>query len=224
MYVYGGPGSQTVTDAWGGSRWLWHQLLAQHGIVIVSIDNRGTGGRGAAFRKIVHRNLGHSETQDQIEGARWLATQPWVDASRIGIWGWSYGGFMTALSMMNSDVFRAGIAVAPVTDWRLYDTIYTERFMARPVENPEGYDRNSAILKAAELSGRLFLIHGTGDDNVHLQNTLRLTNALQNARKQFDLMVYANRTHSLTGGETPRHHFEAMTEWVLRYLRGEPNS
>ncbi|HUF70042.1 MAG TPA: S9 family peptidase [Longimicrobiales bacterium] len=219
MYVYGGPGSQTVTDAWGGSRWLWHQLLAQQGMVIVSIDNRGTGGRGAAFRKIVHRNLGHSETQDQIEGARWLATQPWVDASRIGIWGWSYGGFMTALSMMSSDVFRAGIAVAPVTDWRLYDTIYTERFMARPAENPEGYDKSSAILKAAELSGRLFLIHGTGDDNVHFQNTLRLTNALQDARKQFDLMVYANRTHSLTGGETPRHHFEAMTEWVLRYLR-----
>jgi dipeptidyl-peptidase-4 len=220
MYVYGGPGSQTVTDAWDGTDWLWHQMLAQRGIAVVSIDNRGTGGRGSAFRHTVFRNLGQRETADQIEGARWLATQPWVDASRIGIWGWSYGGFMTALSMMNGDVFRAGIAVAPVTDFRLYDTIYTERYMGQPAENPGGYDENSPLLNADRLSGRLFLIHGTGDDNVHSQNTIRLANALQAAGKQFDLMLYAGRTHSLGGEETLRHLFEGMTGFVERWLLG----
>jgi dipeptidyl-peptidase-4 len=218
MYVYGGPGSQTVTDVWGGTRWLWHQLLAQRGVAVVSIDNRGTGARGSAFRRTVFRRLGQRETADQIEAAHWLAMQPWVDPSRIGIWGWSYGGFMTALSMMNGDVFRAGIAVAPVTDFRLYDTVYTERYMSLPVENPEGYDEGSPLRKAADLSGRLFLVHGTGDDNVHSQNTIRLANALQAAGRQFDLMLYAGRTHSLGGEETLRHLFGGMTDFVERWL------
>jgi len=224
LYVYGGPGSQTVTDAWGGSRYLWHQLLAQQGIVVASIDNRGTGARGRDFRKVTFRQLGTWETRDQIEAARWLGTQPWADASRIGIWGWSYGGFMTALAMMNGQPFRAGIAVAPVTDWRLYDTIYTERFMRSPDANPDGYDANSPLLKAGRLNGRLFLVHGTGDDNVHFQNTLRLADALQAAGKPFDLMIYPNRTHSISGGNTDVHLYNAMTEWILRFLADSDRS
>jgi dipeptidyl-peptidase-4 len=218
IYVYGGPASQTVTDAWGGTRYLWHQLLARNGIVVASIDNRGTGARGRAFRKITFKRLGTLESQDQIEAARWLAAQPWADPARIGIWGWSYGGFMTALSMMNGNVFRAGIAVAPVTDWRLYDTIYTERFMRTPADNPLGYDDNSPLRKAGQLSGRLFLIHGTGDDNVHAQNTIQLADALQAAAKPFDLMIYPNRTHSISGGNTSVHLFNSMTDWVMRVL------
>jgi dipeptidyl-peptidase-4 len=221
MYVYGGPNSQTVTDAWGGSRYLWHQLLAQHGFVVASIDNRGTGARGRDFRKVTFLQLGKWETHDQIEAARWLAARTWADPERIGIWGWSYGGFMTTLSMMNGDPFRAGVAVAPVTDWRLYDTVYTERFMRTPRTNPEGYDANSPLLRADRLDGRLLLIHGTGDDNVHIQNTVRLADALQAAGKPFDLMVYPNRTHSITGGNTSVHLFNTMTDWVLRFLAGD---
>jgi dipeptidyl-peptidase-4 len=218
MYVYGGPGSQTVTDAWGGNRYLWHQLLAQEGFIVASIDNRGTGGRGRDFRKVTYLDLGRWETHDQIEGARHLASLPFVDGERIAIWGWSYGGYMTALSMMNGDVFRAGVSVAPVTDWRLYDTIYTERFMRTPEENPEGYARSSPIENAAELNGRLFLIHGTGDDNVHFQNSTQLTNALQAGGKQFDFLLYANRSHSIAGGNTQVHLFTAMTDWLDRML------
>jgi len=218
MYVYGGPGSQTVTDAWAGSRWLWHQLLAQHGIVVVSVDNRGTGARGRAFREIPWHRLGGPGTQDQIDAARWLARQPWVDPARIGIWGWSYGGFMTVLGMENADVFRAGIAVAPVTDWHLYDTVYTERYMGRPADNPDGYERNSTVRRAADLTGRLLLVHGTGDDNVHVQNTMQLANALQEAEKQFDMMLYANRTHALSADNAPIHMFRMMTEWLMRHL------
>jgi len=221
LYVYGGPGSQTVTDAWGGPRYLWHLLLARRGIVVASIDARGTAARGRAFRKITYRNLGDQETRDQVDAARYLGALPWADPSRIGIWGWSYGGFMTALTMINSNLFRAGIAVAPVTDWRLYDTAYTERYMGSPDDNPEGYDRSSPLHNAARLSGRLFLIHGTGDDNVHFQNSLRFSDALQAAGKSFDLMLYANRTHTISGGTTSEHLFRSMTEWLLRYLVAE---
>jgi dipeptidyl-peptidase 4 len=220
LYVYGGPGSQTVTDAWAGPRYLWHLLLARRGIVVASIDNRGTGGRGRAFRRITYRNLGEWETRDQVDAARYIGALPWGDPQRIGIWGWSYGGYMTALSMINSNVFRAGIAVAPVTDWHLYDTAYTERYMGSPDDNPEGYDRSSPLPNAARLSGRIFLIHGTGDDNVHFQNTVRFSDALQAAGKSFDLMIYANRTHSLSGGTTSEHLFNAMTDWLDRYLVG----
>jgi dipeptidyl-peptidase-4 len=220
LYVYGGPGSQTVTDAWGGTRYLWHQLLATRGVVVASIDNRGTGARGRAFRKVTYGHLGRLETQDQIEAARWIAKQPWADGSRIGIWGWSYGGYMTALSMMNGDVFRAGMAVAPVVDWRLYDTVYTERFMRSPAENASGYDENSPLHKAAQLHGRLLLVHGTGDDNVHFQNSVRLTQALQDAGKLFDVMIYPNRTHSISGGSASVHLFNTMTDWVMRHLVG----
>ena len=217
LYVYGGPGSQTVTDSWGGSRYLWHQLLAERGIIVVSIDNRGTGARGRDFKKVTYLNLGDYETRDQAEAARWLAEQSYIDPDRIGIWGWSYGGYMTALSMMNSDRFAAGVSVAPVTDWRLYDTIYTERFMRTPQENPDGYD-NSPVHKADDLTGELLLIHGTGDDNVHFQNTVQLANALQAADKQFDLMIYPNRTHGISGGNTTVHLFTLITDWLVEKL------
>lgn len=217
LYVYGGPGSQTVTDSWGGSRYLWHQLLAERGIIVVSVDNRGTGARGRDFKKVTYLNLGEYETRDQAEAARWLAAQSYIDPDRIGIWGWSYGGYMTALSMMNSDRFAAGVSVAPVTDWRLYDTIYTERFMRTPQENPGGYD-NSPVHKADDLNGALLLIHGTGDDNVHFQNTVQLANALQAADKQFDLMIYPNRTHSISGGNTTVHLFTLITDWLVEKL------
>ncbi|HEY8483017.1 MAG TPA: S9 family peptidase [Longimicrobiales bacterium] len=219
LYVYGGPGSQTVVDSWGGSRYLWHQLLAQRGVIVVSVDNRGTGGRGRAFKKVTYLNLGKWEVNDQIEAARYLASLPYVDPARIGIWGWSYGGYMTALTMTKGgDLFRAGISVAPVTDWRLYDTIYTERFMRTPEENPEGYRESAPVNHAAGLTGALLLVHGTADDNVHPQNTIQLANALQLAGKQFSLMLYPNRTHSISGGNTMVHLFTMMTDWVRQRL------
>jgi dipeptidyl-peptidase-4 len=219
MYVYGGPGSQTAVDSWGGTRYLWHQMLAQRGYVVVTVDNRGTGGRGAAFKKATYLKLGAVETADQLEAARYLATQPWVDGSRIGIWGWSYGGFMTASAMFApGSPFKAGIAVAPVVDWSLYDTIYTERFMRTPQENPEGYRRNAPVSNAANLRGRFLLVHGTGDDNVHFQNSTQLVNALQAANKQFDFMMYPNRNHGISGGVTSQHLYTLMTNWVTENL------
>lgn len=219
MYVYGGPGSQTVLNAWGGTRYLWHQLLAQRGYIVVSVDNRGTGARGRDFKKSVYLKLGQQETADQIEAANWLARQPYVDAGRIGIWGWSYGGYMTAMALTRpGSPFKAGISVAPVSDWGLYDTIYTERFMRTPQENPEGYRLGSPIHAAANLRGKLLLIHGTGDDNVHFQNSVRLANALQAAGKQFQFMAYPNRTHSISGGPTSPHLFNMMTDWIVQNL------
>lgn len=218
VYVYGGPGSQTVTDAWGGTRYLWHQLLAQKGYVVVSVDNRGTGGRGAAFKKSVYLNLGEKETADQVATGRWLAAQPWVDASRIGIWGWSYGGYVSALTMMRpGHPYKAGISVAPVTDWDLYDTIYTERFLRTPQENPAGYRNNAPTAQAAKLEGDLLVIHGTMDDNVHFQNSIQLVDALQEAGKQFDFMAYPNRNHSIAGGRSV-HLYTYMTNWLTEHL------
>jgi dipeptidyl-peptidase-4 len=219
MYVYGGPGSQTAIDSWGGTRYLWHQMLAQRGYVVVSVDNRGTGARGSAFKKATYLKLGAVETADQVEAARHLATLPWVDATRIGIWGWSYGGFMTASAMFApGSPFKAGVAVAPVVDWSLYDTIYTERFMRTPQENAAGYRNNAPVSNAANLRGRFLLIHGTGDDNVHFQNTTQLVNALQAAGKQFDFMMYPNRNHGISGGNTSQHLYTLMTNWVTENL------
>ncbi|HEX8432940.1 MAG TPA: S9 family peptidase [Longimicrobium sp.] len=219
MYVYGGPGSQTVVDSWGGTRYLWHKMLTQRGYIVVSVDNRGTGARGSSFKKATYLNLGARETADQIEAARWVGRQSWADASRIGIWGWSYGGFMTASSMFaEGSPFKAGIAVAPVVDWRLYDTIYTERFMRTPQENPQGYSRNAPVSNAAGLRGRFLLVHGTGDDNVHYQNTTQLVNALQAAGKQFTFMAYPNRNHSISGGTTSMHLFTLLTDWLATNL------
>lgn len=219
MNVYGGPGSQTVTDSWGGSTYLWHQLLAREGYLVASVDNRGTGARGARFMKQTYLHLGRYESADQIAAARWFGTQAYVAPDRIGIWGWSYGGYMTSLSMFRgSGVFRAALVVAPVTDWRFYDTIYTERFMRTPQENPDGYAESAPLAYADSLKGSLLLVHGTGDDNVHFQNSVQLVQRLEAANKQFDMRVYPNKTHSITGGNTRENLYGLFTEWLKKNL------
>jgi dipeptidyl-peptidase 4 len=219
MWVYGGPGSQTVLDAWGGPAYLWYQLLARDGYVIASVDNRGTGARGSAFERITYLHLGRYESEDQIAAARHFGALPFVDPARVGIWGWSYGGYMAARTMLlGRGVFRAAIAVAPVTDWRFYDTIYTERYMRTPAANPDGYDESAVLPYADSLDGRLLLVHGTDDDNVHFQNTLRLVQALEGANKQFDMRIYPNKTHSISGGNTTENLFGLFTDWLKRNL------
>jgi dipeptidyl-peptidase-4 len=219
MYVYGGPGSQTVTNSWGGSNFAWFQLLAQKGYIVVSVDNRGTGARGNEFKTSTYKQLGKYETEDQIEGAKYLASLPYVDAKRIGIWGWSYGGYMTTLCMTKgADYFKTGIAVAPVTNWRYYDSIYTERFMQTPQENAEGYDTNSPINHVDKLKGNYLLVHGTADDNVHFQNTTELIKALIEAGKQFDLAIYPDKNHSIGGGKTRLHLYQKMTDYIVENL------
>lgn len=219
MYVYGGPGSQTVTDSWGGDRYLWHQLLARRGYLVASVDNRGTGARGSRFKKMVYLNLGKVESADQISAARYLADLPYVDETRIGIWGWSYGGYLASLTKFKGgDVFTAAVAVAPVTDWRLYDTIYTERYMRTPQENPEGYEESAPLNYADRLEGEFLLIHGTGDDNVHVQNSIRLIQRLEDANRQFHLRLYPNKAHGISGGVTRTNLFEYLTEFVTSHL------
>jgi dipeptidyl-peptidase-4 len=219
MYVYGGPGSQTVLDDFGGDRFLWHEMLARKGIIVVSVDNHGTGARGAVFRDIVYQHLGIHESDDQIAAAKWLGTQPWVDASRIGIWGWSYGGYMTAMTAFRGgSLFRAAISVAPVTDWRLYDNIYTERYMRTPAENAAGYDEGAPLKYVKGLASSYLLAYGTGDDNVHPQNSIQLVDKLEEANKQFELMVYPGRTHAISGGNSRTHLFTLLTNFVEQTL------
>ncbi len=219
MYVYGGPGSQTVTDVWGGDRYLWHELLAQRGYLVASVDNRGTGARGVAFKKVTYLNLGKYESADQIAAARYFGGLPYVDEGRIGIWGWSYGGYMSSLSMFKGEgVFKTAIAVAPVTDWRLYDTIYTERYMRTPQENPEGYTQGAPQAYADRLKGYFLLVHGTGDDNVHPQNSYQLMERLEEANKQFHLRLYPNKAHGISGPTTRTNLFEYLTHFVLGHL------
>jgi dipeptidyl-peptidase-4 len=219
MYVYGGPGSQNVTNSWGGTRDLWHHHLAAEGYIVVCVDNRGTGARGRDFKHITYANLGKYETEDQIAGAKYLGTLPYVDASRIGIWGWSYGGYMSSLALMiGNDVFKSAIAVAPVTTWRYYDTIYTERYLQTPQLNAAGYDDYSPITHVNQLKGNYLLIHGTGDDNVHFQNAVDLVDALIKADKQFETMYYPNRNHGIYGGNTTWHLYSLMTDWIKRKL------
>ncbi len=217
MNQYSGPNSQTVLNQWYFD-W-WHQLLAQKGYIIVVVDGRGTGGRGENFRKMTYLQLGKYETIDQIETAKYLATLPYVDSKRIGIWGWSFGGFETLLAMTKgADYFKAGIAVAPVTNWRYYDNIYTERFMRKPQENTGGYDDNSPINHASKLKGKLLLVHGTADDNVHVQNSMEMSEALVQANKQFQEFYYTNRNHGIYGGNTYFHLYTMMTEFILKNL------
>jgi dipeptidyl-peptidase-4 len=219
MYVYGGPASPQVSDAWGGSRLLWHQMLAQQGYVVVCVDNRGAAWRGRDFRKTTQYQLGVKESQDQIDAAKWIGGQSWADASRIGIWGWSYGGFMSALSAgRGGDVFKAALVVAPVTDWNLYDTIYTERYMWTPKENPDGYRNGAPQTYVRGVKARMLLVHGTGDDNVHPQNTIQFANKLEAAGKPFYMILYPNRTHSISGGNTSIHLFNSFTRFVLENL------
>jgi dipeptidyl-peptidase-4 len=219
MFVYGGPGSQTVLNSWGGNQYLWHVLLTQKGYVVASVDNRGTGGRGRAFRKTVYGQLGVLETADQGAAARALGRLSYIDPTRVGIWGWSYGGFMSLNAIFqHPDVFKTALAVAPVTDWRFYDSIYTERYMGLPQVNAAGYAKGSPITYVRGLKGNLLVVHGSGDDNVHYQNTEAMVNALVAANRPFQLMVYPNRTHSITGGATRQHLFTLLTKFVEENL------
>ena len=217
--IYGGPGHNEVSDSWDGNDYLYHQLLAQKGYIVVSVDPRGTMYRGAAFKKSTYLQLGKLETEDFINTAKELQNLPYVDPNRIGIQGWSFGGFMTSLAMTKgADYFKMGISVAPVTNWRYYDNIYTERFMRTPKENETGYDDNSPINFVHLLKGKYFLIHGSGDDNVHYQNSMEMINALVRANKQFDLFIYPNRNHGIYGGNTRNHLFTMMLDYTLENL------
>ncbi len=219
MFVYGGPGIQTVRNSWLGANYLWYQMLLKQGYVVVSVDGRGTGGKGAAFKKATYGNLGGLESEDQIAVAQHLAKTSYVDANRIGIWGWSFGGYLSSLCLMKAnDVFKMAIAVAPVTSWRFYDSIYTERYLNTPQLNPEGYDKNSPITYANRLKGALLLIHGTGDDNVHVQNNFKLQEALIKENKQFTSFVYPDKNHGIYGGNTRLHLYQMMTNFVLKEL------
>ncbi|MEL7220586.1 MAG: prolyl oligopeptidase family serine peptidase, partial [Bacteroidota bacterium] len=220
MYVYGGPGSQTVKDSWGGQNYWWFQMLAQQGFIIVSVDNRGTGARGEEFKKMTYQRLGHYETIDQTEAARYLGGLGYVDAKRIGIFGWSYGGYMASSCILKSnDVFKTAIAVAPVTNWKWYDSIYTERYMRTVSENERGYLQNSPVYFADQLKGDYLLVHGMGDDNVHFQHTAEMANALVMANKQFDTYFYPNRNHGIYGGPTRLHLYTKMTSFLKDKLR-----
>ena len=220
MFVYGGPGSQTVKNSWGWFNYVWFQMLAQKGYIIVSVDNRGTGFRGEEFKKMTYQQLGKYEVEDQINAAKYLATQDYIDGSRIGIFGWSYGGYMSTLCMTKgADYFKAGIAVAPVTNWRYYDNIYTERFMRTPQENGNGYDDNSPISHVSKLKGKYLLVHGITDDNVHVQNSMDLVTALVTENKEFDMQFYPNNDHSIFHGKNVRLHlYNKMTKFILDNL------
>jgi len=218
MFLYGGPGSQEVTDGWS-REWYWSQLLAQKGYIIVCVDNRGTGSRGEEFRKMTYGQLGKYETIDQIEAAEYLSSLPYIDENRTGIWGWSYGGFMSALCLFKgANVFEMAIAVAPVTNWRYYDSIYTELYMGLPKDNAEGYDNNSPLNHADKLKGKILLVHGTADDNVHFQNAIELSEKLVQANKQFDEQFYMDKGHGIRGGNSQLHLYTRMTNFILENL------
>lgn len=219
MYQYSGPGSQTVANSWDGGNVVWLNLLVQKGYLVACVDGRGTGYKGADFKKSTYMNLGKYEIEDQIFAAKWFGQQPYVDSSRIGIFGWSFGGYMASLAMTKgADVFKAGIAVAPVTNWRYYDSVYTERFLRTPEENPAGYDENSPTNFANLLKGKFLLIHGTADDNVHFQNSMQFSEALIQNKKQFEFMAYPDKDHGIYGGNTRPQLFEKMTNFVLENL------
>jgi dipeptidyl-peptidase-4 len=224
FHVYGGPGNSTVNDAWGGY-YLWHLMLTQRGLLVASVDNRGTPGPlGRRWRKSIYGQLGVVETRDQATAARTMSERPYVDRDRIGIWGWSYGGFMTLNSLFqHADIFRAGVAVSPVTHWALYDNVYTERFNGLPSQNKAGYDRGSPLTYVKGFRGNLLLIHGGGDDNVHFQNSEMLINALVTANKPFTMMEYPNRTHCICQGRnTQAHLFELITRYLDQNLKAAP--
>lgn len=219
MFVYGGPGSQQVNDTWKGANYWWFQMLAQQGFAVACVDNRGTGGRGQEFKKMTYLQLGKYETIDQIEAARYLGTLPFVDPARIGIFGWSYGGYMSSLCILKgAEVFKAAIAVAPVTNWKWYDTIYTERYMRTPAENENGYEDNSPVNFADLLRGKYLLVHGLTDDNVHFQHTAEMARALIDANKPFESCFYPNRNHGIYGGNARLHLYTKMTDFLKENL------
>ncbi|MCC7331156.1 MAG: S9 family peptidase [Flavobacteriales bacterium] len=219
MYVYGGDGNQVVTNDYDNFDSFWFQHLASQGYIVLSVDNRGTEGRGAEFRKSIYKQLGKYETEDQIAVAKYFSTLPYIDGSRIGIFGWSFGGYLSSSCLLKgSDVFKSAIAVAPVTNWRFYDNIYTERYMQTPQLNTEGYDQNSPINHVEKLKGNYLLIHGMADDNVHFQNAAEMINALVKANKQFTQFSYPNRNHGISGGNTRLHLYNMMTDFIIKKL------
>ncbi|MGB1268205.1 MAG: S9 family peptidase [Flavobacteriaceae bacterium] len=219
MYQYSGPGSQQVANRWNSANDYWFQMLAQQGYITVCIDGRGTGFKGRDFKKVTQKELGKYEVEDQIAAAKKLGTRTYIDADRIGIFGWSYGGFMSSNCLFQgSDTFKMAIAVAPVTSWRFYDTVYTERYMQTPQENASGYDNNSPISHVEKLKGKFLLIHGSADDNVHVQNTMRMVEALVQANKQFEWMIYPDKNHGIYGGNTRLHLYKKMTNFIKENL------
>ena len=219
MYQYSGPGSQEVGDRFPLGNYWWHQMLAEKGYIIVCTDGTGTGMRGEEFKKKTYLQLGKYESDDQIAAARYLGTLPYVDKDRIGIWGWSFGGFMSATCILKgNDVFKTAIAVAPVTNWRYYDNIYTERYMRTPAENEKGYDENAPEKIADKLKGKFLFIHGTADDNVHFQNSVMLANALIKAGKDYDSEFYPDKAHGIGGADTRLHLYRRMTDFILKNL------
>ena len=220
MFQYSGPGSQQVANRWNGSNDYWHNMLAQKGMIVVCVDGRGTGFKGSDFKKSTYLNLVKYETEDQIAAAKKIAKLAYIDKNNIGIWGWSFGGHMSTNSLLKgSDIFTTAIAVAPVTSWRFYDTLYTERFLRTPQENPKGYDDNSPVNYAEKLKGNYLLVHGTGDDNVHVQNSYRMINALIEANKQFDMFIVPDRTHGIYKGKNMRLNlYTKMTNFVETHL------
>jgi len=219
IFVYGGPHAQLVRDAWTGSRGLWHRMMASRGYLVWTLDNRGAGGYGHAWETPIDRAMGRQELADQLDGVAYLKSLPYVDGSRIGIWGWSYGGYMTLYALFNApDTFKAGVAVAPVTDWRDYDTIYTERYMDTPQENPEGYRDSSPLSRAKDLKAALLLVHGTADDNVHMQNSVQLLDRLVMADRPVRFMLYPGKNHGIPGKEARIHLFEKITRFIEENL------
>ncbi len=219
MFQYSGPGSQSVANQFSIGNMWWYQMLAQNGYIVVCVDGTGTGFRGEEFKKKTYLQLGKYESDDQIAVAKYFAEQPNIDPKRIGIWGWSYGGYMSSICLLKGkDVFKTGIAVAPVTNWRYYDNIYTERYMRTPQENAKGYDDNSPVNMVSKLEGNYLLIHGSADDNVHLQNTMMMTDALIKANKDFDSEIYPNKNHGISGGVTRLQLFRKITNYLLEKL------
>lgn len=219
MYQYSGPGSQQVNNDWNGIDDYWFMMLSQQGYIVACVDGRGTGFKGAAFKKVTYKELGKYEVEDQIDAAKVIGKYPFVDASRMGIFGWSYGGFMSSNCILKgADVFKMAIAVAPVTNWRFYDSVYTERYMQTPQENASGYDDNSPINHVNKLKGSYLLVHGTADDNVHVQNTMRMIEALVQANKQFDWAIYPDKNHGIYGGKTRLQLYTKMTNFIKEKL------
>lgn len=219
MFQYSGPGSQQVANSWDNGNAMWFNHLVQKGYIVACVDGRGTGYKGAKYKKVTYMNLGKYEIEDQITAAKWFGNQSYIDKTRIGMFGWSFGGYMTSLAMTKgADVFKMGIAVAPVTNWRYYDSVYTERFMRTPQENPDGYDKNSPTEYAKLLKGKFLLIHGTADDNVHFQNSMEFSEALIQNKKQFDFMAYPDKNHGIYGGQTRPQLYQKMTDFILNNL------
>jgi dipeptidyl-peptidase-4 len=220
IHVYGGPGYQLVRNQWGGNKGLWHHYLTQNGYIVVLLDHRGTGGQGKAYKSSTYLNLGTQESQDVLEGTKFISQMPEVDSSRIGVWGWSYGGYLSALSMCKAgDLLKSCVSVAPVTDWRYYDTIYTERFMRTPSENPEGYRNSSVMEHVSGLKGSFLLVHGTGDDNVHFQNALAFVAKAVEQDKDIEVMPYPDQNHRIaTGKNTQLHLYKKITKFLKNHL------